>query len=224
MSTPRRFTPKITGTQKKVAKPKVAKNVPYFLVYHPERWMVLEGQAVIPALARLSLRNSSNGVRVLKNEKGEIRYACKDAIADLAEQGATTILPEMLGEEGYLLEYDVEGGVYYASPGEVLHAGSDIITCDVAAHLAFVAKCRKAKVFDKPAVHVIQALLERHRRRLDKWASAAAGKPGPASTRAAAEAKAVELLEAELKKLAKKAPRAAARKSTAPAVGEEGTA
>lgn len=162
--------------------PKVVPSPPFWLVYAPDRWDVLEG-VLIPQLYRLSMNPGVNGV--VRGQGG--RPDPTDAIASVERQGHYR-LDWRIDGTSYLRAYQVglatdrkTGApikvMSWHTRFEQLYAGSEVISADSKAYAAWVGSLVEGGLLPRARPYVVERLIRLYETRLHK----ALGKHGAGS-------------------------------------------
>jgi hypothetical protein len=162
------------GTRERDPFPKVPAQSPFYLVYTPDRWDVIEGQ-LVPSLYKLSLTPGANAVT--RGAGG--RPDPTDAIAGVERQGHY-LLPWDIGGEGrYIRAFQVGTGqdrktgaavkIYsWHTRWEQLYAGSDAIQSDTAGYAAWLVGLIERGLLPRPRPYVVERLRRQYETALHK--------------------------------------------------------
>lgn len=154
--------------------PKVAAQSPFYLVYTPDRWDVIEGY-LVPSLYKLSLTPGANAVT--RGAGG--RPDPTDAIAGIERQGHY-ILPWDIGGDGqYIRAFQVGIGQdrktgaavkihSWHTRWEQLYAGSDAIQSDTAAYARWLHGLIERGLLPHPRPYVVERLRRQYETALHK--------------------------------------------------------
>lgn len=137
--------------------PRLAPRAAALFTFHPERWMVMEGE-VIPALGAMPLVGGVGGVRVNRQTK---KLVIADAITNKAKRG-WAVLP---------LDIDGPGTSYLHTPCpgvfltrfETANAGSAVITPDRKGYVAWLRGLIASGKIPGPRPYVLEQLRTRLR-------------------------------------------------------------
>jgi len=199
--------PHLSRGEANATAPKVPASPPFWLVFYPDRWCVMEDR-VVPQLQNFHLRHTINGVVQLLDGT----YQVADA-EQLIRQKGGTVLPWDIDDEPYLVE---------AAPGHWttrwtgLIPGSGHTRVDAAGYVEWLVSLQARGLIPKPEPRHLAALVERLRFDLETTESATGS-----THRTRQLAQQVQLVEAEIKAAAKPPPkrrRAAKKKTTLPLV------
>jgi hypothetical protein len=135
----------------------------FTLLYHPERYTVLESGAVVPVLKHLPHEPGVGNVDEIadRSGRGPARVVVKPAISDAEERGWTAI-PHTAAPNGvsYVHAVQVDGGRHYLSIFETAHVGSDHVSTDQPAYVAWLRGLEAKGIIPRPAIYVIDRLRE----------------------------------------------------------------
>lgn len=134
--------------------PKIQPEPPFWFVYNPERWCVMEGQ-VIPLLYKLSARPGARGVGM--DEEG--RPVMGEALANIQIKGHT-IIPWDVDGPGtrYLRREPTAGG--WLSRWETPFPGSSIVRVDEEGYARWVRSLCERGVLGLPPIYILEELRE----------------------------------------------------------------
>lgn len=171
------FRPKTSGSKTAQNLPTLSAGHPFYLMYHPDRITVVNGQ-VVPLFATLTLKGGSNGIedRVDPDAPNGIRYIDKDAQAKFKDDG-WIILDDFDAAGEYLRPVQVKGGTAYITAFTKVHGRTGQTTRDDS---AFVAWCRELwanEVIPPPSLVALRNELARYQLKLDRAADRALHSP-----------------------------------------------
>jgi hypothetical protein len=136
-------------------------NAPFYLRFHPNRWMVSGGR-VLPQLGKLKEQRGVNGVD--KDTRMEQALGA-------SKRGGWTLIPRDVQGPGtdYLREYPtVKGGTFHCLQWTRLYIGDKQVHCDDEGYRSFLAQLRKQGVVPPPGLHILGAMLEKVDTRIEE--------------------------------------------------------
>jgi len=141
--------------------PKLPPSPPFYLAWHPTRWVVLDGQ-VVPSLRRVNLQPGVN--HVTRTREG--RYRVGALRAHLEERG-WSIVPYAKGPSGSYVKrvrtgLGPEGGYAHLTSWETAYPGSDAVGSDTSGYALWVASLVADGTVGPCPPYIADRLRDRH--------------------------------------------------------------
>lgn len=133
--------------------PRLGLRAPALFLFHPERWMVMEGE-VVPLLGRLPIIAGVSNVKLTDARRG--KTSISQAAAEKAKRGWVILLPDVEGPGTSYLHSPCPGA--YLTRWETANAGSSIVTTDGPGYVRWLRGLIASGKLPKPKPYVIEKL------------------------------------------------------------------
>lgn len=123
------------------------------LMFHPERWAVMEGQ-VVPLLGRLPVVAGVGNVKLVNRKTGKVSIT--NAVAQKAKRGWVVLPTDVEGPGTSYLHRPVPG--VYLTRWETAHAGSSIVTSDGPGYVRWLRSLIDRGILPRAKPYVVERL------------------------------------------------------------------
>lgn len=158
------------GEAQRANNPRLTPRPPFLLIYHPERWTVIEGQ-VVPLFGSLKLQAGVNRIKLGRDG----RFQKLEAQAALEEQGWTVIPFDVDGPGTSYIQQAAPG--IFVSRWERTFPGSSHIEVDSAGYAKWCRGLIDRGVIPRPQTYVLELLRAKRQREHDDLADKVATTP-----------------------------------------------
>jgi hypothetical protein len=141
--------------------PKLPPSPPFYLAWHPTRWVVLEGR-VVPSLRRVNLQPGVN--HVTRNREGRYRVG---ALRSHLEERGWSLVPYSVGPRGSYMQrvrtgLGPEGSHAHLTTWESAYPGSDQVGSDSAGYAQWCADLVDSGTVPTCPPYIADRLRDRH--------------------------------------------------------------